>query len=172
MIPRMARRFALEIRRLFGDSAPVFGHGLVFVSTSYNVPKMLAIRPEGNGDITGSNLVWSTAKGAPHTPSPLLVGDELYMVSDSGIASCLDARTGKVHWQERLEGSFSASPFYADGKIYLQSEEGVTTVLRVGTQFEKLGQNELKERTFASYAVADGAIYLRTETQLYRLQQK
>jgi outer membrane protein assembly factor BamB len=95
------------------------------------------------------------------------------MVSDSGIASCLDARTGKVHWQERVGGNYSASPLYADGKIYLQSEEGVTTVLRADKTFERLAQNTLgKEKTLASYAVADGAIFLRTEGHLYRLQEK
>ncbi len=150
---------------------PVFGHGMVFLSTGYDSPSLMAIRADGTGDVTDSKVVWSQSKGAPHTPSPLLVGDELYVVSDRGIASCLDARTGKVHWQERIGGNFSASPLHADGKIYLQSEEGVTTILRAGTKFERLGQNDIQERTFASYAVADGAIYLRTETQLYRIQK-
>ena len=86
------------------------------------------------------------------------------------MASCLDANTGKVHWQERIGGNFSASPLYCDGKIYLQSEEGVTTVIRAGKKFANLATSKLNERTFASYAVADNAIYLRTETQLYRIQ--
>ena len=127
---------------------------------------------DASGDVTKSHIDWRVAKGAPLTPSPLLVGDELYAVSDHGIASCLDARTGKLHWLERVGGNFSASPFYADGKIYLQSEEGVTTVIRASKKFERLGQSDLKERTFASYAAADGAIYLRTEKQLYRIQTK
>lgn len=152
---------------------PVFGHGLVFLSSGYDRPSLLAIRVDGTpGDLTPTHIAWTTDKGAPHTPSPLLVGDELYTVSDQGIASCLDARTGKVHWRERVGGSFSASPTFADGKIYLQSEDGVTTVLRAGTKFENLAQSKLNERTFASYAVADGAIYLRTESQLYRIQEK
>jgi outer membrane protein assembly factor BamB len=152
---------------------PVYGHGLIFLSTSYDQPSLLAIRADGMGDVTETHLAWKTARGAPHAASPLLVGDELYMISDKGMASCLDARTGKVHWQERVGGDFSASPLYADGKIYLQSEDGTTTVLRAGKQFESLGRSSLgKERTFASYAVADGAIYLRSEGHLYRLQQK
>src|SRR5208283_1019240 len=122
--------------------------------------------------VTNSHIVWTAAKGAPNTPSLLLVGDELYMISDRGIASCLDARTGKPHWQERIGGNFSASPVYCDGKIYLQSEEGVTTVIRAGKQFAILGTSQLNERTLASYAIADNAIYLRTETQLYRIQTK
>jgi outer membrane protein assembly factor BamB len=149
---------------------PVYGHGMIFLSSGYDSPSVMAIRADGSGDVTGSHIAWTVSKGAPHAPSLLLVGNELYMVSDGGLASCLDARTGKAHWQERVPGGYSASPFYADGKIYLQSEEGVTTVLRAGTKFGVLASSDLKERTFASYAAADGAIFLRTETQLYRIQ--
>ncbi|MBI2803988.1 MAG: PQQ-like beta-propeller repeat protein [Planctomycetes bacterium] len=151
---------------------PVFGHGLIFISTGYNSPSVLAIRPDGAGDVTQTHVAWTLKKGAPHTPSLLLAGDELYMVSDSGIASCVDAKTGNVHWQERIGGGFSASPFFADGKVYLQSETGVTTVLRAGKTFEVLATSKLGERTFACYAVADGAIYLRTESKLYRIQRQ
>jgi outer membrane protein assembly factor BamB len=151
---------------------PVFGHGLVFFSTGYDDPTLMAIRADGTGDVTKSHVAWSTPKGAPLTPSPLLVGDELYTVSDGGIVGCRDARSGKVHWQERLEGNFAASPLYSDGKIYVQSEEGVTTVLRAGQKFERLAESTLAERTFASYAAADGALYLRTEKHLYRIQTK
>ncbi len=151
---------------------PVFGHGMVFLSSGYNTPSTHAIRVDGKGDVTKTHIAWSNNKGAPHTPSMLLVGEELYMISDNGIASCLNAKTGKAHWSERVGGGFSASPFYADGKLYLQSEQGITTVLRAGTKFEQLAQNDMKEKTFASYAVADGAIYLRSETKLYRIQAK
>jgi outer membrane protein assembly factor BamB len=151
---------------------PVFGHGLVFLSTGYNSPSLLAIKPDGTGDVTETHVAWKTRKAAPHTPSPLLVGDELYMVSDGGIASCLDAKTGKVHWTERLGGAFSASPISADGRVYFQSEDGVGTVIQAGTTFKRLAKNEMKERTLASYAVADGALYLRTEKNLYRFDAK
>ena len=154
---------------------PVFGHGKIFISTGYNSPKMLAIRVDSNssGDVTKTHLAWSLAKAAPHTPSPLLVGTELYTLSDNGIASCIDALTGKAHWQERIVGKgASASPIYADGKVYFQSEDGVTTVVRASTTHEQLATSKLNEKTFASYAIADGAIYLRTESQLYRLQTK
>jgi outer membrane protein assembly factor BamB len=151
---------------------PVFGHGMVFLSTGYDYPQLLAIRADGSGDVTESHIVWTLKKAAPHTPSPLLVGDELYLVSDLGVASCLDARTGKVHWQERLGGGFSASPLYADGKIYFQNEQGVTTVVRAGKKFESLATSTLNERTFASYAIADSVIYLRSEGHLYRIQSK
>jgi len=149
---------------------PVFGHGMVYISTSYNSPSILAIRVDGKGDVTKTHLAWSLKKGAPHTPSLLLVGDELYTVSDGGIACCVDAKTGDVHWSERIGGAYSASPFYADDKVYFQAEDGTTTVVRAAKKYELLATSKLGERTFASYAVADGAIYLRTESQLYRLQ--
>lgn len=111
---------------------PVFGHGMVYVCTGYNSPSLLAIKPDGTGDVTDTHVVWKTNKFVPHTPSLLLDGDELYMVSDRGNVSCLDAKTGEVVWSERYAGSnFSASPILADGKIYLLSEEGVGTVLRL-----------------------------------------
>jgi len=151
---------------------PVFGHGLVFLSTGYDTPEFLAIRADGTGDVTKSHVAWSLKKGAPLTPSPLLVGDELYLVSDLGIASCLDARTGKVHWQERIGGAHSTSPLHADGKVYCQSEEGVGTVLKAGKKFEVLARNNLGERTLASYAAVDGVLFIRTEKHLYRIESR
>lgn len=151
---------------------PVFGHGLVFVSTSYDAATLLAIRPDGKGDVTETHVAWRMRKDAPHTPSPLLVGDELYVVSDGGVLSCLDAKTGTVHWQEKRLGHFSASPLYADGKIYLQSEEGVGYVVKAGKQYELLAKNDLMEHSLASYAAADGALFIRTEEHLYRIENK
>jgi outer membrane protein assembly factor BamB len=152
---------------------PVFGHGLVFVCTGYGTPNLLAIRVEdATGDVTETNVVWKSKRNVPHTPSLLLVDYELYMVSDGGQASCLDARTGKVHWQERLERAYSASPLYADGKIYFQSEDGVGTVVKASKEFVKVATNPLKERTLASYAAVDGALFIRTEGNLYRFQSK
>lgn len=151
---------------------PVFGHGLIFISTGYDKPNALAIRPGKSGDVTDSAIAWTLTKGAPHTPSALLVGAELYLVSDGGIASCLDAKTGNVHWQERVEGNFSASPVLADGKIYLQSEEGVGVVLQPGKEFKVISRNALNERTLASYAISDGAIFIRSAQNLYRIQKR
>jgi outer membrane protein assembly factor BamB len=151
---------------------PVFGHGLVFVSSGFDSPSLLAIRPDGQGDVTDSHVAWRLSKGAPLTPSPLLVGDELYLVSDQGIASCLDAKTGKVHWQERVGGNYSASPLVADGKIYFQNEEGTGVVVKVGKKFEQLAKNPLGEPTLASYAAADGALFIRTEKHLYRIEAR
>ncbi|MBI4660529.1 MAG: PQQ-binding-like beta-propeller repeat protein [Verrucomicrobia bacterium] len=149
---------------------PVFGHGLVFIGTGFDRPTVMAIRPDGQGDVTETHVSWTLSRGAPNTPSLLLVGRELYMVSDAGIASCVDALTGRMHWQERIGGNCSASPIYADGKIYLQNEPGLGVVLEAGKEFRKLASNALEERTLASYAVSDGALFIRTEKHLYRIQ--
>jgi outer membrane protein assembly factor BamB len=150
---------------------PVYSHGLVYLSTSFMRPKVLAISPTGSGDVTASHLKWSISRGAPNTPSALAVGDELYFLSDGGVASCVDAKSGKVYWQKRIGGRYSASPVYADGKIYFESEQGMTTVIKPGREYRELAKNDLAERSFASFAIADGALFIRTETKLYRVQK-
>jgi len=148
---------------------PVYGQGLVFVVTGFDRPAVMAIRPDGKGDVTDTHVAWTLTKGAPNTPSLLLVGQELYMISDGGIASCLEAKTGRVHWQERLGGNYSASPIHSNGRIYFQSEEGTAVVLKAGKRFLKLATNSLGERTLASYGVTDGALYVRTEEHLFKV---
>jgi outer membrane protein assembly factor BamB len=150
---------------------PVFAHGLIFVSSSFDRPALYAIRPDGKGEVTDTHIVWSASKGAPNTPSPLVVGDEIYFVSDAGIMTCADAKTGSVYWQERVGGNYSASPVFGDGKLFVQSEEGVGTVLKPGKKFEILAKNDLKERSLASYAIDEGVIYIRTEKHLLRIQE-
>ena len=151
---------------------PVFAHGLLFVNTDYDFPKLFAIRPGGEGDVTSTHLAWQTGRGAPSTPSALVVGSELYFVSDAGIATCADAKTGQVHWNERLGGGFSASPVFAAGHIYFQNEEGVGYVLKAGKTFEQIAKNELGERTLASYAVDDGTLFIRGAEHLFRIGKR
>jgi outer membrane protein assembly factor BamB len=100
----------------------------------------------------------------------VIVGDEVYFVSDSGIASCADARTGTVHWSERLGGDFSASPIAAEGRVYFQNETGTGYVVKADKTFQVLAKNELGERTLASCAVADGTIYIRSEGHLWKFR--
>jgi outer membrane protein assembly factor BamB len=94
------------------------------------------------------------------------------MVSDIGVASCLDVRTGKVHWQQRVSGNYSASPVFADGRIYFLSEEGVTTVVAPGKEFQRLAVNTLDGTTFASIAVSQGTLFIRSDSHLYRIGMK
>jgi len=148
---------------------PVFTQGLLFIGTGYDRANLLAIRPGGEGDLTASNIVWQTARSAPNTPSVLAVGEEVYFVSDAGIATCAEARTGKVHWNERIEGDYSASPIWAEGRIYFQNEAGLSVVVKAATTFEVLARNDLGERTLASPAVTEGALFIRTKDHLFRL---
>jgi outer membrane protein assembly factor BamB len=148
---------------------PVFAHGLVFISSGYDRPTLYAIDPTGKGNVTDTHVKWTMKKGAPHTPSPLVVGDLLFLVSDGGIATCLDAKTGEQHWQERLGGKYSASPLSAEGRVYIQSEEGEGIVINASKEYKELARNTLEGRTFASYAVSGKSLFIRTEKQLYRI---
>jgi outer membrane protein assembly factor BamB len=147
---------------------PVVAGGKVYFSTGFDRPVTKAVRLGGSGDVTRTHVEWTQTRAATQIASPLLVGGELYVVSDNGIVSCLDAGTGEVIWSERLKGGYSASPLYADDKIYLTSEEGKGTLLAAGRKKEILGEFDMKEKTFASFAAADGALYVRTETRLYK----
>jgi outer membrane protein assembly factor BamB len=148
---------------------PVYGDGLVFICTGFQEPSLLAVRLDGHGDVTKSHVAWTLKRGAPLTPSPLLVGGELYLINDNGIASCVDAKTGVANWQVRLGGNHSASPIYADGRIYFLSEEGESVVILPGKQFKAVAQNQLDGQTLASMAVSGGSIFIRSLTHLYRL---
>ncbi|MBC8116983.1 MAG: PQQ-binding-like beta-propeller repeat protein [Candidatus Saccharimonas sp.] len=150
---------------------PVFGHGLVYVCSGYDKPWLYAVKPNGSGDVTESHMAWKLDRGAPLNPSPLLIGDELYIVSDNGIATCLNAKSGEQHWQQRIGGNFSASLLNADGRIYLLDEHGKTFVIApTKEEYRELAVNELPGRSLASIAAADGALFLRTDKAVYRIQ--
>jgi outer membrane protein assembly factor BamB len=150
---------------------PVYGHGLVYIGTGFNEPSLLAVRPDGTGDLTDGGIVWTLRRAAPLTPSPLLVGDELYVVNDVGIATCVDARTGESLWVQRVGGNYSASPVVADGRIYFLSEEGTATVVEPGRTFRRIASNVLDGAILASMAVSNGSFFIRTDTHLYRISE-
>lgn len=150
---------------------PIVAHGFAYICTGYDVPSMFALKLGGKGDIT-ENIAWTVKKGAPLNPSPVVVGDVLYMVSDKGIATALNAVTGEEIWQERIGGNFSASPLVADGRIYLLDEEGKCTVIGLGKEFKELAVNQVDGRTLGSLSVAGKSIFLRTDSHLYRLENK
>jgi outer membrane protein assembly factor BamB len=150
---------------------PVFAHGLVFITTGFQQPELLAVRPDGTGDVTRTHIAWSLKRGAPLTPSPLVAGDELYVVNDGGIATCIDARSGAIVWQQRLGGTYSASPVLADGRIYFLAEQGVTTVIGPGKEFKRLATNPLDGGLLASMAISGGSLYLRTDSHLYKVTE-
>jgi outer membrane protein assembly factor BamB len=151
---------------------PVFGQGLVFIATGFQTPSLIAVRPDGKGDVTRTHVAWTITRGAPYTPSPLLVGNDLYYVSDTGVLSLADATSGQVLWQQRLGGNHSASPVLADGKVYFQSEEGTTTVIAPAREFRRLATNRLDGATLASMAVSNGSLFVRSHTHLYRISER
>ncbi len=150
---------------------PVAGHEMIYISTSFMRAQMLAVKYKGlNGK--KPHIVWRYKKQVPRMSSPLLVGDELYFVADSGgRVTCLDAHTGKVHYVERIGGNFSSSPMYADGKIFFSSREGVVTVLKPGKKFKVIAKNELDGSLMASPAALGDALFLRTDKALYRIEK-
>ena len=144
---------------------------MIFCSSGRAGPT-LAIKPGGSGDVTRTHLAWESPRGSPFVPSPILYGEQLYMVNDmASIVTSLHATTGKTMWQGRLgvatrEG-FSASPVAVDGKIFFTNDEGDTFVLRAGPTFELLHVNRIGEGTLASPALVDGRWYIRTDRNLY-----
>ena len=150
---------------------PVYGQGLVFLCSGYDNPWIYAVRPDGAGDVTESHMAWKLDKGAPLNPSPLLIGSELYLVDDSGIATCLDAKSGTQHWKKRIGGNFTASLLLAEDRIYMLDEAGKTYVIApTKEEYRELAVNELPGRTQATIAAADESLFLRTDKSLYRIQ--
>ena len=148
---------------------PVAGHGMIYVITSFMRPQLLAI------DYLNSekpSIKWKWNRGVSNQPSAILVGDEIYFISDSaGMVTCLDAHTGKEHWRERIGGNYSASPLHSKGRIYFHSREGKTTVLQAGKEFKILAENQLEGQLMASAAVDDDALILRTDKAIYRIEE-
>ena len=150
---------------------PIAGHGLLFLNSG-NPNQLMAIKQGGSGMLPKDAVAWETNRGVPNRPSLVLVGELLFMISDDGVMSCLDAKTGKLHWSERQNGAYSASPIYADGHIYLANQTGKTIVVKSAKTFEPVATNELKDGCMASPAVSGDAILLRTKTHLYCIGTK
>lgn len=150
---------------------PLFGGGLVLVNSGFGRAQLWAVRPDGQGDVTDTHVVWKATKGIPVKPTPVLVDGLIYMADDRGVASCLELATGESVWQERLGGQFSASPIYADGRIYFFSHDDAATVIRAGRTFQPLAANRLDAGCMASPAVVGRALIVRTKTHLYRIEE-
>lgn len=151
------------------SARPLHAHGAVYVNTSSGGMGMVAVRPDGAGDVTASKLVWKSSQGTGTRSSQLVLGDRLFLVANGGAATALDIATGKPVWQKRLGGEFSASPILADGRIYVANQDGDTFVLEAAPPHELVATNTLAAGCMASPAVYDGAIYLRTKTHLYKI---
>jgi len=147
-------------------ASPVAANGIIYVPT--RVRPMLVFRAGGSGDVTATHMLWTLNTG-PDVPTPVTDGTYFYIAGDKGIVSCLDPATGKEIWgRQRIKtGTYSASPVLADGKLYVTSEDGVTTVLRAGNRFEVLAENDLDGFTLSTPAISGGRIFLRTSRALY-----
>ncbi len=162
---------------------PLFGHGLVFLTTGFSKGELLAIQPGQNGEVIDAKdgpgtadgqlkLVWKSKRNVPRKPSLILAGDLLFGVEDDGgVASCYEAKTGAEVWRERLGGNYSSSPVLAEGRIYFFSEEGKAVVIEAGRAFKKLAENSLADGGKSSPAVSGKALFVRTFTHLYRIEQ-
>ena len=153
-----------------GASRPVYGNGIAYMISGFGKTELLAIRVDGSGDVTDTNIEWKTGKNMPRTPSMLLIDDLLFAINDSGSVTCLEASTGRQVWSNRIPGDYAASLLYADGHIYCFDMDGKTTVFRAASKFEILATNTLDSGFMASAAVSGKALFLRTKTHLYRIE--
>lgn len=157
---------------------PIVSGDIVYICTGFNEQKLWAIRLGGKGLVTDSHLLWQRKKSVSRTCSPILVGDAIYMITDNGILSCLDSKTGEERWVHRLGGNFSASPVFADGHLYFCSEEGKVSVLEPGDEPRIVAENEHEDGFMASPAIVSkpypsgaSSLILRTRTHLYRVEK-
>lgn len=155
-----------------GSCRPVAGHGLVFATMGFSKGLLIAVRPDGEGNVTDSHVEWTYGKAAPKKPSIILEGDLLFMIDDGGIAACVDAKTGEEIWKHRVGGNFSASPIIADGKIYLFDEDGKSAVIEAAREFKLVAENQLDAGCMASPAVSGDLLIVRTKTHLYGISKK
>jgi outer membrane protein assembly factor BamB len=152
---------------------PVFSDGVVLVCNGGEAPpELVAIRPNGSGDVSGTHIAWRHNKFVPLTSSVVAVDGYVFMVNDAGIAASTEIATGKLVWKKRLGGNFSASPTAAGGRVYFPNDSGVCYVLAAKPVFEQLDKNDLGEPILASFAVTGDALIIRTASALYRVEAK
>jgi len=147
--------------------SPVVGDGLIYTSSGFEAPTLRAIRLGGKGDVTKTHIAWEQKRGVAALSSLLYVKPYLYSISRDNILHCIEASSGTIVWMERLSGVHWASPVYADGRIYILSEEGVTIVLRPGAKYDEVAQNDIGDTCLASMAVSQGNFYIRSAQHLY-----
>jgi len=160
--------------------APLVAHDLIYITGGNPAGRpMYAFRPGATGDISlkpgeekNTFLAWTTPKGSPYTPTPIIYGDLLYVLADSGVLSAYDAKTGETIYQQRLPTSFSASPIAADGKLYLSSEDGDVFVVKAGRQYQLLSRNTMGQAVMATPALSPGMLIVRAGDAIYALGER
>jgi outer membrane protein assembly factor BamB len=149
---------------------PVYDAGLAYFVTGMSKAELLAVKTDGKGDVTDTGIAWRSKNHIGRYASPLLLDGLIYTAADEAFLSCLDAKTGQVVWSERIGGKFAASPIYADGRIYWFDRAGLTTVIKPGRELKIIATNKLDDGFMASPAVVGKALYLRTLSNLYRVE--
>jgi outer membrane protein assembly factor BamB len=150
---------------------PVVGQGMVFIPVGFGKKQIIALKLGGAGALDESSVAWRADKGAPNKPSLILDGDYVFAVDDKGIATCFEAKTGKTMWSERVGGDYSASPLLAEGRLYFFNEQGAVTVVAAAPEFKKLGAGKFDVGFMASPAASGKALFLRTKSALYRVEE-
>jgi len=145
--------------------------GVLFMTAGFPQLHILGIDPRGRGDVTNSHILWRTHKGVSYVPSPVASDHWFFNVSDNGIASCFEAKTGNVMWKERLGRRHSASAVAAGDHVYFVDDDGETFVVKAAPEFNLVSQNSLGEACFASPAVSKGQLFIRTATHLYCIEE-
>jgi outer membrane protein assembly factor BamB len=176
-----------ELWRLSGNSeiaipTPIVGPNLIIVTNGYTpIQPIYAIKPGASGDITlkkdqtsSESVAWSTPRGGPYIPTPVIYGDHLYVLAITGVLTSYDVRTGQRIYEQRvgMGGSFSASPVAADGKLYISSEDGDVYVVKAGPQYELMASNSIGEVLMASPAISDGIVFFRGLRNVFAIKQK
>jgi outer membrane protein assembly factor BamB len=149
---------------------PLFDNGNAFFVTGLTKTELLAVKTDGQGDVTDTKVVWRLKTHVGKYSSPLLVDGLIYTAADESFVTCIEAATGHVVWSERIGGKYAASPIYGDGRLYFFSQEGTTTVIKPGRSLDVLATNTLADGFMASPAVDGKVLFLRTKTHLYRVE--
>ena len=153
-------------------SNPLFWNGIVFINTGNTKKELWAVRPDGKGDVTASNVIWKCKENVPGISTPVISNGLIFMVNDKGILSCLDAKTGQFIWKEKLQGSYSFNfaPVAIEGNIYLTDMDGVTTVIKADKKFQKVAENKLDGKFIARPVVSGNSLIMRSDTRIYRIE--
>lgn len=150
---------------------PQFSDGMFFINTGFSKAQLIAVKAGGSGNVTESHIVWAAKKAIGSKPSQIVVNGMIFSAADKGgIIACIDAKTGKYHWTERIGGEFTASPLFANGNVYFFDQKGKATIVKASSTFETVGTNELADGFMASPAVSGNSLFLRTKKTIYRIE--
>ncbi|MEL6104489.1 MAG: PQQ-binding-like beta-propeller repeat protein [Planctomycetota bacterium] len=149
---------------------PVYAKDVVYFATGFSDKRLWAVKVDGTGDVTDTHVLWTASKSMPTKPSPIVHEGLIYVIDDTGIATCLDAETGDAVWKKRIGGKYSASPLLAGNRVYMSSQEGTITVLEAGREFKQIAENQLDGQIMASPAVVGNVLLVRTSAALYRIE--